>query len=197
MPDDPWPGEQGPERRGPSAGFLVAQVVLAAVAILVFLWLVNILQEHGRDPVVEGLAGALSRNAWIGICLAILGVSIVIEVLLLRPGMREAVLDVEAWTPQARPQQWEDDLIEAPAQPQHMIGCPGCGTVFDAQEHKTDLEGRFACPNCNRVGRLRRETPVAADLLEVDCPSCSHHYQAYQHESECPNCGQPIRIRSA
>lgn len=182
----------------PSAGFLVAQVVLGALAILVFLWLINILlgeydKESGEylgDPVLAGLAEALSATWWIGVCIGALAIIMIAEILLLRPTMREAVMDREAWQPQANA--WQ----EPQAEPQHLIGCPGCGTVFDAEAHGRDTDGTFACPNCGRVGRIRKqEQPVESELREIDCPKCSHHYQAYQDDSECPNCGQHVRVR--
>jgi predicted RNA-binding Zn-ribbon protein involved in translation (DUF1610 family) len=195
MSDDARPVSRARQRRRPRAGLAAGQVLLAAVAIVVFLWLVNILQGEGDGRVLPDVADALSDNAWIAVCIVSLGVILVLEVLLLRPGMRRAVLAPQAWTPQPRPQEWHDDPIPEPAAPEHLIGCPACGTVFDATANAGG-EGQFSCPNCGRVGRLRRSSPVAANLHDIDCPRCAHHYQAYQSESECPNCGQANRIRS-
>lgn len=196
MSDDAWPAGGAPQRKGPRAGPVVGQVLLAALAIVTFLWLVNILGPDA-DRVLADTADALSDNAWVAVCIVTLGVILVLEILLLRPQMRKAVLAPQAWTPQPRPQEWHDDPVPEPAAPEHLIGCPACGTVFDAAANTASGEGQFSCPNCGRVGRLRRSTPVAADLWEVDCPRCAHHYQAYQVESECPKCGQANRIKSA
>ncbi len=199
MAEAGWPGQTGHEQPRANTGTLLLQVLIAALALVVFLWLINILLEHGKDPVLPGLADAVGRNAWIGICLGLEGVFLISEVLLLRPGMRKAVAHPKQWVSNRRSEDvWQDTPIAEPHAPQHLIGCPGCGTVFDAAEQHTDANGMFGCPNCGRRGRLRKqESPVSASLHDVDCPKCSHHYQAYQRESECPNCGQHIRVKQA
>lgn len=155
-----------------SAGRLVGQIVLLAVAVLLFLWLINVLSD---DPVWPDAVDGIARGGWIAILLILLVIDLVAVILLLRPVMVERLLSG------ASP--FDDD-------PLYMVGCKACGTTFDRRHHEIDEphEKRFACPNCNRIGELRTMRKRKGHVEDHWCNNCDKHYKIYQDHSECPHC---------
>lgn len=151
---------------------LVGQTVLFFVALLLFLWLVNILSE---DPILDGMANWMGRGAWIALLIVLLVIDLVAVILLLRPVYIERI---------------QSGASPFDADPLYMVGCGACGTTFDRRHHEVDEphEKRFQCPNCGRIGELRTMKKRRAVVSDHWCTSCDQHYKVYQNHSECPHC---------
>lgn len=166
------------ERMTQSGSRLAVQAVLGLLAVLLLLWLANIVTQY-EDPVLAGLAGSVSQDGWIGITVFLLIVILAVEILLLVPGMARRA----GGAPVAYAEPVEEERV-------YMIGCSGCGTVFDRREHEIDEahERRFECPNCGRTGEIRDYDEHLHDIAMDTCNACGTRYQRFKDVAECPNC---------
>lgn len=153
---------------------LAVQVVLALLAVLLLLWLANIVVQYD-DAVLSGLAEAVSQDGWIGITIFLLIVILAIEVLLLVPGIAQRMPEPMA-------------SFFSPPEYEYLMGCSGCGTVFDRREEELE-DDRFACPHCGREGELQdREPHPTHDIASDTCKECGTEYQKFRDVAECPAC---------
>lgn len=168
--NDPFGHEEPRQVR--STGRLVGQLILLAVAVLLFLWLINVLAD---DPVWPDAVDAIAQGGWIAILLILLVIDLIVVIILLRPAFVERIASG------ASP--FDED-------PLYMVGCKACGTTFDRRHHEIDEphEKRFSCPNCGRVGELRSMRKQKSTVDDHWCTNCDKHYAVYQEHSECPHC---------
>jgi predicted RNA-binding Zn-ribbon protein involved in translation (DUF1610 family) len=165
---------------------LILQVVVAIAAIAAISWLGNVLFDDGSwNP---ELADRYDQDTWISWTLIGLAVLLVIEILLLKPSYKTVLRSVGLveFEIQARQEEAARETA-SDADYRYMVGCSGCGTVFDRRG--TELgEDAFACPNCGRGGVLRDRELHKAVVTDRSCVKCGNGFQAYHDRAECPVC---------
>ena len=152
-----------------SAGRLTAQVLLAAAALFLFGWLINVLLNHP-----DAGTGGMARGSWIVLLLILLAIVLVAMLL-----MSDLVLDRLRGV---------DKVPVSPDEDHVIIGCPACGTVFGISETQATGQEHFACHNCGREGYVRDHNLNRKRIRMEHCNTCGTDYQEYKEFSECPNC---------
>lgn len=185
MDDGTGPGPAQAKRPQASGVRQVASLaVVAALALLAFLLLLDVLLAYD-EPVVGWLVPLLPRGAWIAILLALLGLLLALQLVLLRLGAKAVPP-----TLQAIAQEFVALVQPAAAAGAEvlLVGCPACGTAFEHAEG----EGTFECPNCRRTGRLQPGAPRShAHVRQLACSRCGNGFLAYREGAECPVCHTP------